>query len=95
MATIGIEPLSKAKPVLDQKYQPLSIHDIEHLFIYKEGCDQMPFRPKGGEVYIYRPNDEQRIKDWVADGHNFSCEGTKKVKGRRAEYKKYYNYLHI
>ena len=53
------------------------------------------FKSKGGEVYVFRPDNQAEINDWVSDGHVFSCEGTRKIKGRIGAMTKKYFYLLI
>ena len=70
------------EPVATRRNFPLAISDVDHLFLYHKCNKTVPFRPKGGEVYVFRPDDSSEINDWVSDGHMFSCEGTRKIKGR-------------
>ena len=46
-------------------------------------------------MYVFRPDDPAEINDWVSDGHMFSCEGTRKIKGRIGAMTKKYFYLLI
>ena len=72
---------------------PLAISDVDNLFLYHKCNKTVPFRPMGGEVYVFRPDDSSEINDWVSDGHMFSCEGTRKIKGRiGAMTKKYFTF---
>ena len=54
---------------------------------------KVPFRPKGGEVYVFRPDDPAEINDWVSYGHMFSCECTREIKGRIGTMTKKYLYF--
>ena len=72
-------------PVATQCNFPLAICDVDHLFLYHKCNKTVPFRPKGGEVYVFRPDNQAEINDWVSDVHVFSCEGTRKIKGRIGE----------
>ena len=72
---------STEEPVATRRYFPLAILDVDHLFLYHKCNKTVPFRPKGGEVYVFRPDDSSEINDWVSDGHIFLCEGTRKIKG--------------
>ena len=58
-----------AKPVMVERQEPLTASLVDHLFLYHKCTKTMPFRPKGGEVYTYRPDDPKLLKDWLADGH--------------------------
>ena len=53
------------------------------------------FGKKGGAVYVFLPDNQAEINDWVSDGHVFSCEGTWKIKGRIGAMTKKYFYLLI
>ena len=77
-----LEIPSTEEPVATRPNFPLAISDVDHLFLYHKCNKTVPFRPKEGEVYVFRPDDSSEINDWVSDGHMFSCEGTRKIKGR-------------
>ena len=83
----------KEAPILSGKNTPLPVSDVDHLFLYHRQNKEVPFRPKGGEIYVYKPNDPAQQRDWVADGHMFSCEGTRKLRGRTGQIRKKYYYL--
>ena len=57
------------KPILSNRNVSLSVQDVESLLVFREKCSQMPFLPKGGEVYIFRPEKSIQSRDWVSDGH--------------------------
>jgi hypothetical protein len=42
-------------------------------------CDRTPFRPKGGEVYIFKPSGAITMNDWRADGHSWINNGVRKL----------------
>ena len=90
-----LEIPSAEEPVATRRNVPLAISDVDHLFVYHKCNKTVPFRPKGGEVYVFRPDDPAEINDWVSDGHMFSCEGTRKIKGRIGAMTKKYFYLLI
>ena len=90
-----IEIPSAEEPVETRRNVPLAISDVDHLFVYHKCNKTVPFRPKGGEVYVFRPDDPAEINDWVSDDHMFSCEGTWKIKGRIGAMTKKYFYLLI
>ena len=46
-------------------------NDVDHLFLYFKCNKTVSFRPKGGELYVFRPDDPVEINDWVSDGHVF------------------------
>ena len=77
-----LEIPSTEEPVATRRNSPLAVSDVDHMFLYQKCNKTVPFRPKGGEVYVFRPDDSSEINDWVSDGHMFSCEGTRKIKGR-------------
>ena len=76
-----IEKTSLEDPVATQRNYPLALCNVDHLFLCHNATRQFPFKPKGGEVYVFRPDNQAEINDWVSDGHVFSCEGTRKIKG--------------
>ena len=53
-----------AEPVMVERQEPLTASLVDH-----KCTKTMSFRPKGGEVYTYRPDDPKLLKDWLADGH--------------------------
>ena len=78
-----------------QRNFPLAICDADHLFLYHKCNKTVPFRPKGGEVYVFGPDNPSEINDRVSDGHVLSWEGTRKIKGRMGAMTKKYLYLLI
>ena len=60
---------------------PLAISDVDHLFLYHKCNKTVPFRPKGGKVYVFRPDDSSEINDWVSDGHMFFVKVPGKLNG--------------
>ena len=77
-----IEKQSLEESVATQRNFPLAICDAEHLFLYHKCNKTFLFRPKGGEVYVFGPENPSEINDRVSDGHVLSWEGTRKIKGR-------------
>ena len=75
-----LEIPSAEEPVATRRNVPLAISDFDHIFVYHKCNKTVPFRPKGGEVYVFRPDDPAEINDWVSDGQMFSCEGTRSNK---------------
>ena len=90
-----LEIPSAEEPVATRRNVPLAISDVDHLFVYHKCNKTVPFRAKGGEVYVFRPDDPAEINNWVLDGHMFSCEGTQEIKGRIGAMMKKYFYLLI
>ena len=66
-----LETPSPEEPVETCRNFPLAISDVDHLFLYFKCNKTVPYRPKGGEVYVFRPDDPAEINDWVSDGHVF------------------------
>ena len=66
---MDLESRDPNNPVLTNRQTSLPIRDIEHLIVYKEHNHEMPFLPKGGEVYVFHPKTDAENRDWVADGH--------------------------
>ena len=87
-----IEKQSLEEPVATQRNFPLA---AEHLFLYVKCNKTVPFRPKGGEVYVFAPDNPSEINDRVSDGHVLSWDGTRKIKGRIGAMTKKYFYLLI
>ena len=50
----------------------------------------IPFRPQGGQYFIFLPKNEGEINDWRADGHRWSNEGSAKLPRRNPIYRKTY-----
>ena len=53
--------ISTNRPVATRRNFPLAISDVDHLFLYHKCNKTVPFRPKGGEVYVFRPDDSSEI----------------------------------
>ena len=66
-----IEIPSAEEPVATRRNVPLALSDLDHLFVYHKCNKTVQFRPKGGEVYVFRPDDPAEINDWVSDKHVF------------------------
>ena len=56
-----LEIPSTEEPVATRRNFPLTISDVDHLFLYHKCNKTVPFRPKGGEVYVFRPDDSSEI----------------------------------
>ena len=67
MLTFG---LTELKPVISNRHSVLQETEILELFNRQEGivCD-IPFKPKGGEVYLFKAKETFHQNDWRADGH--------------------------
>ena len=48
---------------------PLSSVEILDFFKSKDTVSTIPFRPKGGQVFIYKTDVSNKRNDWKADGH--------------------------
>jgi hypothetical protein len=55
--------------------------------------DKLPFRPKGGEVYLFQSQTLKQSNDWRADGHRWHNQGTTKLPRSRPHLAKSYFYL--
>ena len=67
-----------------QRNFPLALCDADHLFLYHKCHKRVSFQAKRWKIYVFRPDNQAEINDWVSDGHIFSCEGTHKIKGSKA-----------
>lgn len=54
---------------------------------------EMPFRPKGGEVYVFRPETTTMANDWRSDGHKWVNQGTSSLPRKKPLIKKKYFYI--
>ena len=57
----------------------LTAADVDHLFLCHKHNREVPFRPKGGDIYVFKPDNAFELNNWVADGHSFSSEGNRKA----------------
>ena len=48
------------------KNDALGIQELLTLFEYEHTTPNVPFRPKGGDLFIFK---SQKKDDWKADGH--------------------------
>ena len=51
------------------RYYPLSTPEIQQLFNAESTVAEIPFRPSGGDLFIFRNDDVLKQNDWKADGH--------------------------
>ena len=49
-----LETSSTEEPVATRWNFPLAISNVDHLFLYHKCNKTVPFRPKGGEVFVFR-----------------------------------------
>ena len=49
-----LEITSTEEPMATWRNFPLALSDVDHLFLYHKCNKTVPFRPKGGEVYVFR-----------------------------------------
>ena len=68
--------------VLNDQHNPLKLQDALNIMLEHEdhGISAIPFRPKGGQVFVFKPSDALHKDDWKADGHIWSNEGTRTLK---------------
>ena len=68
--------------VLNNQNTPLKIQEALNIMLANEdsGISALPFRPKGGQVFVFKPLDSNSKDDWKADGHIWSNEGTRTLK---------------
>ena len=60
------------QPVAFDKTKPLSIEEaMDFLKDESKSISQMPFKPKAGEVILYKAVSEKTINDWRANGHRW------------------------
>ena len=48
---------------------PLGTTEILALFKSSEAVTNIPFRPSGGDLFLFSTEDPLRIDDWKSDGH--------------------------
>ena len=52
-----------------EKKSPLSTGEVLALFNSDDTVDSIPFRPNGGQIFIFKPPSSIEKDDWKADGH--------------------------
>ena len=57
--------------------------------------DNPPFRPKGGEIYLFKSSGKITKNDWRADGHMWSNNGVKKLPKKEPVLTKSYFLLNL
>ena len=70
----------------------LSAKEILESFEFDETVTDVPFRPKGGSLYIVKTT-EKTMKDWKADGYSWTNQGTKSLPRKDPKYRKSYFYI--
>lgn len=53
----------------------------------------VPFRPKGGQIFIYEPPDAVKQNDWRADGHRWVNQGSVRLPRSNPKVVKKYFYI--
>ena len=54
------------------KNAPLSVFDVlEFLTDESKAISEMPFKPKAGEVYLFKAKSKKEMNNWRANGHRF------------------------
>lgn len=67
MLTFG---LAEIKPYKSNIQSTLQQNDILAMFHVQEGIvHDLSFKPKGGQIFIFKPKDMLEQNDWRADGH--------------------------
>jgi len=49
--------------------EALGVSELLTLFEYEQTISELPFRPHGGQLFIFRSTDSKKM-DWTADGHS-------------------------
>lgn len=57
---------------IDERQSSLTSEEILNLFNDNEAetVTSIPFRPKGGSLYIFKTTNPNKRNDWKADGHS-------------------------
>jgi hypothetical protein len=70
MAQLQVEiDKNKAIPLKEDVNTSLSLQEIVAFLQSDKATNLVPFRPKGGEVYLFKPTKPQCKSDWRADGY--------------------------
>ena len=74
---------------------PISIVEAIEILTTRNSSttNKIPFRPKGGEVYLFQPSSPSARNDWKADGHRWHNQGTTKLPRSRPCVAKSYFYI--
>lgn len=68
------------KYLINNRPKPIWINEARELLNSTDGsCATVPFKPAGGEVYLYNPPKPSQNEDWKVDGYIWSNEGTRTV----------------
>lgn len=62
---------NKALPI-ESDVKSLELSKVVHLMKTREGTNKIPFRPKAGDVYLYKPTSLVHKDDWRADGYRLN-----------------------
>lgn len=57
-------------PVIIQHRPTLNLCEVLDLFQSNETVGSIPFRPKGGQIFVFKPGVPSKKNDWKADGHS-------------------------
>ena len=70
----------------------LSVPDVLQILRNQEPVNEIPFRPKGGEVYCFK-GEGSKSQDWRSDGHRWINQGTVGLPRSNPKIKKKYFYV--
>jgi len=83
MASVMTENLRHSPlAVLNDQHSGLKLQDALNILLQNEdnAISSMPMRPKGGQVFVFKPKSQHNNDDWKSDGHTWTCEGVRKMK---------------
>ena len=61
------------KYIINNRHKPIWIKEAKELLSNSDGsCSTVPFKPAGGEVYLYSPPKPSQNEDWKVDGYIWS-----------------------
>ena len=90
---LAVATAGAAIPIGDNINHVLNIEEVLTLVEKSEDStrvDTPPFRPKGGEVYLFIPSGKITKNDWRADGHLWHNNGVKKLPKKEPAFIKSY-----
>ena len=83
--------IEKEKTVVHQQ-TALAKSVILELFTSDNTVIDVPFRPKGGSLYVVKTNEKSK-NDWKADGYAWTNQGSKSLPRKDPKYRKSYFYI--
>ena len=54
-----------------EKQVPLSQDEVLRWFRSANVTNKLPFQPKGGQIFLFKPTSSTEKEDWKADGHRY------------------------